>query len=180
MEYRHVEEALIWLHAIPEKGHKAFRSRLRVLRDFGVPEVERPGKGSRVDYSFADVFEMHLGLHLEHFGYPPGRVKFVVSQLRGTILDTFKEHSKKMSDEGKTGDLWMLLSFSRQKAVGTLDTEGRILTYVDCIEAVAESLKDTEKLNSTDRVRSDRQFDETGQRGHACLRSRVTLKRRTK
>jgi hypothetical protein len=74
MEYRVVEAILADLHEIQPAQISKFRSRLRVLRDMGVPTVDRPGKGSRVDYKSEHLWEMHLALHLERFGLPPTRV----------------------------------------------------------------------------------------------------------
>ncbi len=75
MEYKTFELILAKLHRVEEKDVGAFRSRLRVLRDMGVPAVQRPGKGSRVDYKFDDVWEAHFGLLLQEFGLPPLCVK---------------------------------------------------------------------------------------------------------
>lgn len=75
MEYKTFELILAKLHRVQEKDVGAFRSRLRVLRDMGVPMVDRPGKGSRVDYKFDDVWEAHFGLLLQEFGLPPLCVK---------------------------------------------------------------------------------------------------------
>jgi hypothetical protein len=161
MEYRFVEDSLAELHAVPPKSRGALRSRLRVLRDVGVPSVQKVGKGSRVDYSFDDVFEMHLGLHLEHFGYPPDRVRFVVSRLRGKpverqllhgkpperklgkLLKTYKDVSLELAGEGKTGDLWMLLWFARRRG-GDLDPEGAMLPWMGLIEKLTEELRKIE------------------------------------
>jgi hypothetical protein len=161
MEYRFVEDALASLHAVPAQGRGAFRSRLRVLRDAGVPSVQKVGKGSRVDYSFEDVFEMHLGLHLEHFGYPPDRVRFVVGRLRDKPVERHPLHGKpperklrkllgnhelasqELANEGKTSDLWMLLSFARRRG-GDLDPEGAMLPWMGPIEKLTEELRKTE------------------------------------
>jgi hypothetical protein len=161
MEYRFVENSLAALHGVRPESRAAFRSRLRVLRDIGVPSVDKVGKGSRVDYSFADVFEMHLGLHLEHFGYPPDRVRFVISDLRGKpverqplhgkpterplekLLETYKDAHLELAGEAKTGDLWMLLSFARRKG-GELDPNGTMATRLDRIENLTEQLRKSE------------------------------------
>ena len=153
MEYRFIEDALARLHGVPNDGRSAFRSRLRVLRDAGVPSVKKVGKGARVDYSFSDAFEMHLGLHLEHFGYPPAHVKFVVGSSR-KLLVTFKQLSGELLEDGKYGDVWMLISFQRQKE-GILHSEGNVRVSLDLIEDMMAGLKETEKLSGQFSFRSD-------------------------
>jgi hypothetical protein len=109
MEYRDIESILAELHGVtPEHRAGAFRSRLRILRDMGVPAVEKPGKGSRVSYSFENLWEMHLALLLEHFGLPPARVKFVLEERVGWLgwYDKMRE-KKKLT----TADIWVHMRY---------------------------------------------------------------------
>ena len=78
--YGEFEGIVAELHRIPETGRKAFRARLRVMRDGGIPSVASPGKGARVSYRFEDLWETHLALHLEQFGLPLERVRFVINE----------------------------------------------------------------------------------------------------
>jgi hypothetical protein len=64
--YGEFEGILSELHRIPETGRKAFRARLRFMRDAGIPSVAKPGKGARVSYRFEDLWETHLALLLEN------------------------------------------------------------------------------------------------------------------
>lgn len=97
--YGEFEAILAELHRIPETGTKAFRARLRVMRDAGIPSVAKPGKGARVSYRFEDLWEAHLALHLEQFGLPLERVRFVMETTAGKgrwfkmMRDCEKEHS---------------------------------------------------------------------------------------
>lgn len=110
MEYRDIEFILAELHGVtPADRGGAFRSRLRVLRDMGVPAVEKPGKGSRVTYKFLDLWEMHLALLLERFGLPPAGVKFVLENKLGWLgwYDTMLEERKKQT----TSDIWVHMRY---------------------------------------------------------------------
>jgi hypothetical protein len=81
--YGDFEAILAELHGIPENARKAFRARLRVMRDAEIPSVARPGKGARVSYTFEDLWEAHLALHLEQFGLPLERVRYVIEDSDG-------------------------------------------------------------------------------------------------
>ena len=119
MEYRNIESILAELHGVPPDDRVgAFRSRLRVLRDMGVPAVEKPGKGSRVSYKFLDLWEMHLALLLERFGLPPAGVKFVLEgQLGGRgWYETMREREmreREMREREKqtTADIWVHMRY---------------------------------------------------------------------
>jgi hypothetical protein len=66
MKKNQFEAALIELHMVKESELTVFRSRLRILRDDArAPFVSRPGKGTRIDYTLADVFVTHLALALD-------------------------------------------------------------------------------------------------------------------
>jgi len=107
MEYRELEAILAELHLVRPEGIGAFRSRLRILRDVGVPSVTKPGKGARVTYQFQDLWQAHLGLHLEHFGLSPLSVKFVTEE-RERWLAEMREWEKKT-----TKDIWGYMKFFR-------------------------------------------------------------------
>jgi hypothetical protein len=109
MEYRDIESILAELHGVtPEDRGGAFRSRLRVLRDMGVPRVDKPGRGSRVSYKFLDLWEMHLALLLERFGLPPASVKFVLEGRVGWLrwYDEMREQEKQA-----TSDIWVHMRY---------------------------------------------------------------------
>jgi hypothetical protein len=109
MEYRDIESILAELHGVtPDDRGGAFRSRLRVLRDMGVPAVDKPGRGSRVSYKFSDLWEMHLALLLDLFGLPPARVKFVFEDRVGLRrwYDEMLEQKKQT-----TSDIWVHMRY---------------------------------------------------------------------
>jgi hypothetical protein len=111
MEYGTVE-AILADHFHVREGIKAFRSRLRVLRDKGIPSVEKPGKGSRVTYSFKDVWELRFALDLESIGLTPMRVKILVEDAV-KILVQDADHDlidKVRKEEKKCGsDIWIVI-----------------------------------------------------------------------
>ena len=118
MEYRDIESILAELHGVtPDHRGGAFRSRLRILRDMGVPAVEKPGKGSRVSYKFSDLWTMHLALLLERFGLPPAQVKIVLEDKLGWLgwYDTMREREKRSA-----ADIWVHMRyFARNIEDGT-------------------------------------------------------------
>jgi hypothetical protein len=109
MEYRDIESILAELHGVtPDDRGGAFRSRLRVLRDMGVPAVDKPGKGSRVSYKFLDLWEMHLALLLERFGLPPAGVKFVLEDR----VEWLRWYDKMLEQEKQTdSDIWVHMRY---------------------------------------------------------------------
>jgi hypothetical protein len=139
MDYRTFEASLAELHRVRPDGLGKFRSRLRVLRDMGVPSVEKPGKGSKVQYQFFDLWEVHLGLHLEHFGLPPARVAFVLE-------DNARAEWHRMMRERETdskGDIWAEMRFFRFQAAATKD-DRYSWVYVGPSEEVFDAIRKTE------------------------------------
>ncbi len=110
MQYRELETILAELHSVEPYDRGAFRSRLRVLRDIGVPAVVKPGKGAQVTYQFLDLWEAHLGLLLEHFGLPPAGVKIALEG-RLVLYDIMREREKTTA-----ADIWALV-FGKTGAV---------------------------------------------------------------
>jgi len=82
MDYGRLERALIKINRIQPSQVEAFRSRLRVLRDAGLPLVVRPGKGARIEYDFGHLLAYQLGISLETFGVSPSRAASIG---RGTL-----------------------------------------------------------------------------------------------
>jgi hypothetical protein len=110
MEYRELESILAELHGVTQDDRGKFRARLRILRDIGVPAVMKPGKGSRVTYQFLDLWEVHLGLLLVHFGLPPAQVKFVLEDKVGWLgwYEKMRELEKQT-----TADIWAHVMYFR-------------------------------------------------------------------
>jgi hypothetical protein len=109
MEYRDIESILAELHGVTPDHRGKLRSRLRFLRDQDVPAVEKPGKGSRVDYRFPDLWEMHLALLLQRFGLPPAGVKVVLEDR----VDWLGWYDKMRQQEKQTPgtDIWVHMRY---------------------------------------------------------------------
>jgi hypothetical protein len=108
MEYRAFESVLAGLHGVTQDDRGKFRARLRILRDMGVPVVEQPGKGSRIDYRFQDLWETHLGLLFVQFGLPPAQVKTVLEDKVGWL----NWHDTMRQQEKLTGsDVWVHIRY---------------------------------------------------------------------
>jgi hypothetical protein len=70
--YATVETALARLHdANPEVQRGAFRGRLKHLQRLGIPLGERPGKGSRINYSCDQIWQLAVALELAEVGIDP-------------------------------------------------------------------------------------------------------------
>jgi hypothetical protein len=84
MEYRTLEARLAKLHQISDDGLGAFRARLRVLREMGIPPIPKVGKGARANFRDSDFGEVHLALTMSEFGLPPARIVQLMSYIRKT------------------------------------------------------------------------------------------------
>jgi hypothetical protein len=69
--YTAVEAALAEVLNIPEDGLKAFRARIRHIRNLGIPAGDRPGSGKKLFYSFHQVVETAFILVLQNAGFTP-------------------------------------------------------------------------------------------------------------
>jgi hypothetical protein len=105
MRYATFEATLADLHRVKPKDLKAFRSRLRVLREMGVPGVDRPGKGATVEYTFEDIWEAHLALSLESSGLPPAKVSVVIKATKGGKAASLLEEMRQ-KEVSKFQDIW--------------------------------------------------------------------------
>jgi hypothetical protein len=101
MEYREVEAWLARLHHVDEEGAGAFRARLRVLRDLGIPKMPKVGKGARVHFSKDDIAELHLALTMSEFGLAPSRIAKTIEIIRND--PDFESLTLK-------GDYWLVLT----------------------------------------------------------------------
>jgi hypothetical protein len=134
--YGEFEAIVAELHRIPETGRKAFRARLRVMRDAGIPSVASPGKGARVSFRFEDLWEAHLALHLEEFGLPLERVRFVIEE--GVRKDRW---FRKMRDceQKHSGDAWIFMEHLRFHA-GAQDAERSFFGVIVTAEQLAKAI----------------------------------------
>lgn len=104
MEYGTVEAILADHFGVGPEDIKAFRSRLRVLRDKGIPSVEKPGKGSRVRYSFKDLWELRFALDLESIGLTPMRVLHLMEFAGPDLIDRVRKEEKE-----RGSDIWIVI-----------------------------------------------------------------------
>jgi hypothetical protein len=125
--YGDFEGILARIHRVDDADRAAFRSRLRFLRDAGVPFVAKPGKGQRISYSFEDLWDTHLGLHLDHFGLPPSRIKSVMSEnIEGKWLKEFR-HKQSLTE----ADVWAffrLFNFEKNASPEDMEVIFRLYT----------------------------------------------------
>jgi hypothetical protein len=134
MEYKDLESILAELHRVASHAMPAFRSRLRVLRDNGVPSVRKPGKGSRVDYTFRDLWQAHLGLHCAQFGLPPLRVKFLTEE-SDRWLRTVRDR-----ESDRSADIWLMIwLWSRNHSA--LAEDQREQSIIDTLDNVVSPLR---------------------------------------
>jgi hypothetical protein len=136
MEYRDIESVLAELHGVtPDDRGGAFRSRLRVLRDMGVPRVDKPGRGSRVSYKFSDLWEMHLALLLERFGLPPAFVKFVLEDKVGwrRWYDEMLEKEKQTDS-----DIWVHMRYASRNIEKGIPSP---ITLIEPIDKIVLDIK---------------------------------------
>jgi hypothetical protein len=68
--YAEVEAALAKLYEAEDVQQTTFRARLKHFRKLGIPE-QTPGKGSRLRYTPADIFQLLLVCELSEFGINP-------------------------------------------------------------------------------------------------------------
>jgi hypothetical protein len=135
--YGEFEAILAELHRLAETGRKAFRARLRVMRDAGIPSVASPGKGARVSYRFEDLWEAHLAVHLEEFGLPLERVRFVMEEgaRKDQWFTLMRDCEKKNS-----GDAWIFLEHLRFHT-GARDAERSFHGTIVPADQLAEAIR---------------------------------------
>ena len=93
--YKQVEAALAEVLKVKPDAIKAFRGRLRYLRNLGLPELPTPGSGQRIDYSEDNAFVMLIALELERARLVPRSAAIVAASisrmhqsLRGVLADS--------------------------------------------------------------------------------------------
>jgi hypothetical protein len=81
-ELRQVEYMLMQVLHIPKHAKKAFKARMRMFRDMGIPELPKVGKGSRAYFSMLDVWELHVAMALSGVHTPPRVILRAIKCLR--------------------------------------------------------------------------------------------------
>ena len=71
--YAEVESALVEVFDVGDARQGTFRARLQNFRKLGIP-AKNPGKGQRLRYSAADLFQLLLALELTEYGLDPALV----------------------------------------------------------------------------------------------------------
>jgi hypothetical protein len=134
MNYTELEGRLASIHDVGPEGWGAFRARLRVLRDKGVPHVPRVGKGARVEYTFEDLWESNLALRLQEAGLPPSRVVEIVTNAR-KFLPTLPEMERR-------GDAWLTVLTIVVHGYGQDLDSGKINVLVDSFDIATRRIRD--------------------------------------
>lgn len=91
MQYKQIEEVLSKVFSVSPAKRKAFRARLRYLRNIGVPyDLQTPGSGSPISYTRDHLVELLIALELETLGIPPRRALSLYNEvLRFPLHDVF-------------------------------------------------------------------------------------------
>ena len=82
LRYGEVEVVLASIHWIPHYERKAFRAKLRHMRNTGIPEgLDEPGKGRVLRFTKEQVLEMLISLDLQAAGWAPYDTQQIVSKI---------------------------------------------------------------------------------------------------
>jgi hypothetical protein len=87
--YAEVEGALAKLYAADAVQKTTFRARLKHFRKLGIPQ-RQPGKGSRLRYTPADVFQLMVACEFAEFGINPHLITDIVRRhwrMKGSLID---------------------------------------------------------------------------------------------
>jgi len=135
-ELRQVEDILLKKHTEYENKLGAFKARMRVLRDIGIPALEGVGKGGRETFSKSDIWEIHVALRLTRVYVPPRLITEIIKDLRRPprgkgsyvvimFMDTFELRTivLKKLNVGVSIDGWIQLGNPRDFMVIKLDDE---------------------------------------------------------
>lgn len=102
--YADIEAAVAGSQRIPDEGLGAFRARLRHLRNQGVPDVPRPGKGRAVHYTLHHAAQLAFALELEAISVPPHQVAELVRHAwANTDVPRFIKELPPVSGRGDPG-----------------------------------------------------------------------------
>jgi len=89
LRYKHVEAALARAYNVGESQLKAFRARLRHLRNLGIPRLPRVGTGTQLTYTQAHLLVFVAALELETIGLSPKDAAGVVDGLRDKLAASY-------------------------------------------------------------------------------------------
>ena len=81
LRYGEVEAVLASIYCISPAEQKAFRAKLRHMRNIGIPDgLGEPGKGAVLRFSKQQVLEMLISLDLQAAGWAPYDTSFVAKK----------------------------------------------------------------------------------------------------
>jgi hypothetical protein len=109
LSYARVEAALAKVFDVEDAQHGAFRGRLKHFRKLGIP-AETPGKGSRLQYTPSDLFQLLVALELSEFDIDPTLIVQIVQRhwkLREGFFETIRL-AQQLPSEGPSGD-WLVV-----------------------------------------------------------------------
>jgi len=89
IRYKHVEQVLSRILGVSPTDAKAFRARLRHLRNIGIPtDLPKTGSGSQIAYTRDQVVEMLIALELAALGMAPRHAVILAREAK--FLDVFQ------------------------------------------------------------------------------------------
>ena len=90
LRYGDVERALVRAFKIQDTDVKAFRARIRHLRNLGVPDLPKSGSGRQISYTLDHARELYLALRLNQLGMMPDAIARLFARIRPSIAKWFK------------------------------------------------------------------------------------------
>ena len=99
LKYGDVENILAQAFNVEDAERKAFRARLRHLRNHGVPDVPKVGKGTQAEFTIYDLVETALAAELSEVGMAPAAITGWVRRQRGWLRKYLAEPMKGTGDD---------------------------------------------------------------------------------
>lgn len=85
LQYKQMEAVLAQLFDIRHADRKAFKARIRHLREIGVLDVPKCGKGQIIQYAESHVRELFIALLLARFGLSPLAIRDFIQRERSPL-----------------------------------------------------------------------------------------------
>jgi hypothetical protein len=99
-DYAVVEDALAQMYRIDSAHRKAFRGRLQNFQRLGIPLNLKVGKGRKISYTDAEIFQWTLCLELSEYGVNPSTITSTVKACwESHLLDAFRSAYQSGSDQ---------------------------------------------------------------------------------
>jgi hypothetical protein len=117
-DYAVVEDALATMYRSDPAQGKAFRGRLQNFQRLGVPLNLKPGKGKKISYTDAEIFQWMLCLELAEYGVTPSTITNTIKAYWGShLLDAIRAAHQGSSDQNN--DVFICFSPRLMSAPGT-------------------------------------------------------------